>query len=72
MGERNDRADEAAALLSQLVTQVGQLVAHAQISYCGIWIVDGTEVARFGFLKVGARTDSDRVNIFSETVLHWD
>ena len=53
--ERNDRADEAAALLSQLVTQVGQLVARSQISYCGIWIVAETEVARFGYLQVALR-----------------
>ena len=70
--ERNDRADEAATSRSQLVTQVGQLVARAQISYCGIWIVGRNEVARFGYLQADVTNKGDRVNIFSETFLHWE
>jgi len=47
--QRNDRAGEAACSISQLVTSVGQLAAHALNSHCRIWILGKKQVAGFGF-----------------------
>jgi len=75
-GNRNDRADWTAGLESHLVTQVGQLAATTQNSYCEIWIVNSEKIAGFGFLFAAPGLIEVGLNIFLEAqiiqALRWD